>query len=117
MFKDVIISCVTYKGRIFLTSVQVPTPQRLSQLGGPSTSAPVEPSELKERGMTSTRRLSTKKLQHSCPVRNLKEESSDMRTPESGEEYERVELDPLVFDREDFNSGEGGMGQTLSILF
>lgn len=52
-------------------------------------------------------RLSTKmKLRHSCPGARHYSRDEDATTPGGGEEYEKMELDPLVFDREEFNSGE-----------
>ena len=37
------------------------------------------------------------------------------KVEEEGEEFEKIEMDPLVFDREEFNTGEVGRG--VAIVF
>ena len=66
-------------------------------------------SELKERGVaTSKERFSSGRLrlqQDSGGSRSGAHSSGVQGSPEAEEEYEEVELDPLVFDRDEFNSG------------
>lgn len=99
----------------------MPTPQRLSQLGGPSSQDPVATSELKERGVASCKESYSGrlKLQQGSSVLGGGHSSAvvgGVETTKGEEEFEQVELDPLVFDREEFNSGEGGSDNERRLL-